>query len=153
MTQGAMSLFDICPDIEGLIQDELNILLKFREATKEFKLRLKLNNKSMKKYKEKHGSCNNVSRMIIHTLFPYCGDKLSSSAEERRIKHKTENADIHGFKWSGILIITWGDHFKRWGNYESSPTHDDLNHKLEELGYKKFKSKKKQQKINLLLKH
>ena len=33
------------------------------------------------------------------------------------------------------------------------PTHDDLNDKLEELGYKKFKSKNKQQKINLLLKH
>jgi len=152
MNQGAMSVFDLCPDIEGLIQDELNILLKFREATKEFKLRLKLNNKSIKKYKEKGSCLNCTSRIIIHTLFPYCGDKLTSF-DERKIKYKTETADIYGFKWSGIFTFNWGEDRDRWGYGETAPTHDDLNDKLEELGYKKFKSKKKQQKINLLLKH
>ncbi len=147
-----MSLFDICPDIEGLIQDELNILLKFREATKEFKLRLKLNNKSMKKYKDVHRSCNSVSRIIIHSLFPYYGARCGPFREMSELKYKTENADIHGFKWSGIIIYSgWPEPAEQWGY--NSPTHDDLNDKLQELGYKKFKSKKKQHKINLLLKH
>jgi hypothetical protein len=36
-TMNDISLFDLAPDIEGIIVKELGVLLKFRECVKEFK--------------------------------------------------------------------------------------------------------------------
>jgi len=147
-----MCLFDLCPDIEGLIQDELDVLLKFREAIKEFKLRIKLNEKCMKGYVKNKHSCLvrrnkqlNISKMIMECILPYVG------ARGVRNKGHTFNkyANIHGFRWTNK---------KFWdGGYRPSwliePTHEELNDKLTELGYTRFKSKKKPDKLKLLLKH
>jgi len=147
-----MCLFDLCPDIEGLIQDELDVLLKFREATKEFKLRLKLNERSMKKFKQRYSVITpghgwrfrkpvNIGEMIMDCLYP-CISKHPICREKR-------GANIHGFYWTSNyrLGVSLGD----WTC--QNLTHQDLNDKLTELGYTRFKSKKKPDKIKLLLKH
>lgn len=146
-----MCLFDLCPDIEGLIQDELDVLLKFREATKEFKLRLKLNEKSIKGYVKEQGGFYrrhkpvNISKMIMECILPYVGRRGVDSVGHTRNKY----ANIHGFRWTNKKFYDGSNNPKWW----SEPTHEELNDKLTELGYTRFKSKKKPHKIKLLLKH
>jgi len=62
---------------------------------------------------------------------------------------RNKYANIHGFRWTNKKFYDGSNNPKWW----SEPTHEELNDKLTELGYTRFKSKKKPHKIKLLLKH
>jgi hypothetical protein len=147
-----MCLFDLCPDIEELITNELAVLLKFREATAEFKLRMNLNSKSLKKrirpperlYSKIRYSP--VGPNILKCCFPFSGDHYDYQWGVRN-EEKIRNPNIHGFIWAKNGKDNWLHH-DWWGNEVSVV---NLNKTLTELGAKKFKSKKKSDKIKMLM--
>lgn len=154
-----MCLFDLCPDIEELITNELAVLLKFREATAEFKLRMLLNSKSLKKKIRPPERCHWTRKMkyspvgpnILKCLFPFVGEHQDYSWDVRDDKY-VSNPNIHGYIYRSNTREMYGskwivDH-KRGG---VEMTVENINKTLTELGAKKFKSKKKDDKIKLLM--
>lgn len=147
----AMTIFDLCPDIEELIQQELDVLLKFREATKELKLRIKLNEKSMKacdKSIKKYSSYVGIPRILLFSLFPYIGQKTYSYNAYNDSFKKVECANIHGFMYNCNY-----NRYEPNSKWENDCTMTLIDDKLTELGEKRFKSKKKEHKIKLLMKY
>lgn len=163
-----LCLFDLCPDIEELIVDELKVLTKYRKAVKEFKLRIKLGHKSLtRNYKKSNtrtyfGSTGKpvygTPRNLIHTLFPDYGkhdNKYGKYHEDRGAMQLCEYADIHGYKYDAFANRLYESH---WTVYcATKPVKEmnvqTLNETLTELGAKRFKSKKKYDKIKLLMKY
>jgi hypothetical protein len=148
--------------------------LKFREATKEFKLRMKLNEKAIKLAqlpRDKYGwiaaqrrdpevgrRMNSDVRVpdpfnhLFHILFPYGG--------VRRLTKKIQNPrlNFHGLKFRSDTTPGWGyspthpadlNLKSRFEDFK----HDELNGVLLMLGYKRFKSKKKPEKIKMIMNH
>ena len=165
-----MSLFDICPDLEELIVDELKVLTKYRGAVKEFKTRMLLGKKALainSRKKNKHNDSRvrgpkityGIPRNIIHTLFPHYGrqdNNWGHYCKNGMMKYK-ELANIHGFLYDPFgTHVGYGDTW--YTNYAGphSPgvmTVENINKVLTELGATKFKSKKKSDKIKLLMKY
>tara|TARA_R100000935_G_C2747752_1_gene128501 strand:- start:53 stop:502 length:450 start_codon:yes stop_codon:yes gene_type:complete len=149
-----MSLFDICPDIEELIVDELNVLLKFREAAQELKLRIKLNERSIKAAHKEHnryygGQNTGMPRIILYSLFPYMGKKTSHHySHYNQSFKKVECANIHGFLYDAKY-----NRYSPNEKWKNNCTIDLIDAKLTEIGATKFKSKKKADKIKLLMKY
>ena len=160
-----MSLFDICPDLEELIVDELKVLTKYRDAVKEFKTRMELGKKALNLNYKDHNNVGSLwrattykirygmPRNIIHTLFPKYGkqDNTFGSYYKRSPMRISELVNIHGFLFNGR-----NDAYEKW-SYERANHYDmnveNLNKVLTELGAKRFKSKKKPDKIKLLMKY
>jgi len=147
-----MTIFDLCPDIEELIQQELDVLLKFREATKELKLRIKLNEKSMKacdKSSNKYGSpVVGMPRILLYSLFPYIVKKTTWYCEYNKSFKNVEYANIHGFLYN-CNYERYSPNSKWYGDCTMTMIDD----KLTDLVEKRFKSKKKEHKIKLLMKY
>ncbi len=150
-----MCVFDLCLDIEELIQQELNVLLKFRDAAKELKLRMKLNVKSMKacdKSSNKYGRKDvGIPRILLFSLFPYIVNKKTWYGEYNKSfesGEKVECANIHGFLYN--CNYNRYEPNSKWVNDCTMTMIDD---KLTELGEKRFKSKNKDHKIKLLMKY
>ena len=160
-----MSLFDICPDLEELIVDELKVLTKYRDAVKEFKTRMELGKKALNLNYKDHNNVGSlwrattykirygIPRNIIHTLFPKYGKQNNhhgSYYQSLPMKY-VEMANIHGFLYS-----FGGQEYDKWWSRRDSGrtmTVENLNKVLTELGATKFKSKKKPDKIKLLMKY
>ena len=147
-----MTIFDLCPDIEEMIQQELNVLLKFREAAKELKLRIKLNDKSIKacdKHYKRYGSHDvGMPRILLHSLFPHIGKNIMYHNDYSESFKKVECANIHGFMYNSNY--SRDSPISKW---VYGATMDEIDDKLTELGEKRFKSKKKDHKIKLLMKY
>jgi len=147
-----MTIFDLCPDIEEMIQQELNVLLKFREAAKELKLRIKLNEKSIKscdKHYNRYGSHDvGMPRILKYSLFPYIGKNLMYHNDYNEAFKKVECANIHGFLYNSKY-----NRYSPMSKWVDGATMDEMDDKLTELGEKRFKSKKKEHKIKLLMKY
>jgi hypothetical protein len=168
-----VTVFDLCPDIEGLIMDELKVLLKFREASKELKLRIHLNKKSLKK-KENDTNGRYVRGLdtpfntLQHVLFPFLSKTTFDSANSCMRPGciiKSEKMNIHGIVFTPLVRKA------NWGNAVVSPdvmnrdamqretTIAELNEILTMLTTaepriglaKKFKSKSKAEKIKMLM--
>lgn len=163
-TLNPMSLFDICPDIEELIVDELKVLTKYRDAVKEFKTRMELGRKALNINFKDHRSDNRmyrspklyygIGRNIIHTLFPKYGKQYNSYGSYYKsspMKYK-ELVNIHGF-----LYDSRPERYQKFLTGEGASSLEvnveNLNKVLTELGAKRFKSKKKDDKIKLLMKY
>ena len=148
-----MCLFDLCPDIEELITNELAVLLKFREATAEFKLRMLLNSKPLKKqikpperfYDQVRYSP--VGPNILKCCFPFMGRHFQYQWKYSN-EEKVRNPNIHGFIWAK----NGGDrdYYTPWIGMKDMNV-KNLDETLTELGAKKFKSKKKDDKIKMLM--
>jgi len=164
-TLNPMSLFDICPDLEELIVDELKVLTKYRDAVKEFKTRMVLGRKALNINIKDHNSNTafyrrpklyyGMPRNIIHTLFPKYGKQNNTygSYYKSSPMRISEIVNIHGFLFNGRY-----DAYEKWESSYSRPNHyemtvENLNKVLTELGAKRFKSKKKADKIKLLMKY
>ena len=156
-----MTIFDLCPDIEEIIQRELDVLLKFREATKELKLRIKLNEKSIKACDEANNGpvqrlygvpVVGMPRILLYSLFPYICKKKTFYGEYNKIlAHSLKNveyANIHGFMYNCNY-----NRYEPNSKWENDCTMTLIDDKLTELGEKRFKSKKKEHKIKLLMKY
>ena len=141
-----MFLFtDLAFDIEELITQELDVLLKFRKTTKQFKDLVEQNKNNLKRMKrlesESPGYWRNDSNHYL---------KLATCGTHKRM-HLPRNPmpSIYGF--------TFMSEVGRWFN--QAPTHRgnlevtiaQLNDKLTELGATRFKSKNKKEKIKLLM--
>jgi len=153
-----MCLFDLCPDIEELITNELAVLLKFREATAEFKLRMLLNSKPLKKkirpperLRDWRGReqvrYSPVGPSILKCLFPFMG-KHTFEYGGVGCEHKVRNPNIHGFIWAKNSIDR--EYHTNWIGMKDMNV-KNLDETLTELGAKKFKSKKKDDKIKMLM--
>ena len=201
-TMDGISLFDIAPDIEGIIVKELGVLLKFRECVKEFKgIVANPDSKSryekfvaehkLHRWEEKVGRsshifskwlrlphadpspvfCPPLMAGILFCRYGFAGMPLVERYVEMHSETCLQNAwcslrknypnenyyqltDIHGFK-----IGTWwgqppGDapgYGTNWRPTLSGFTHTELNAKLHELGATGYKSKRKDQKIKMLM--
>ncbi len=158
-----MSLFDICPDLEELIVDELKVLTKYRDAVKEFKTRMELGRKALNlNFKDKDTSFfyrqtklyYGMPRNIIHTLFPKYGKQNNSYGSYYKsspMRYK-EFANIHGFLYNADP-----ERYQKFLTGEGASSLEvnveNLNKVLTELGAKRFKSKKKDDKVKLLMKY
>ena len=169
-----MNLVDLCPDIMDIIGKEVEVLTAIRGCSKELKLRMELNKKSLH-LKHKEENYNNFTgtwveehkqigmpRLLLKCLFPYTGKRVYDSMYyDNSVFKKSECANIHGFLWQHkhfshryYVHATRGN----WRQYDIDPGFKEvnvanLNATLTELGEKKFKSKKKDDKIKLLMKH
>tara|TARA_R110000824_G_scaffold157869_1_gene331396 strand:+ start:559 stop:1077 length:519 start_codon:yes stop_codon:yes gene_type:complete len=166
-----VTVFDLCPDIEWLIENELKVLLKFREAVKEFKLRMKLNSKGIHQaslgvlgspaYRNWFTSTNQRRHTrhpdpfnhLIHILFPYSGIQRWDAANVDC--WHVQMLDFHGINFESRSRNHWTNHSLDLNtkNRFECETHDSLNEVLTRLGYKRFKSKKKADKIKMIMNH
>ncbi len=161
-----MTIFDLSPDIEELIQDELDVLLKFREATKELKHRMKLSSKSIREYdkmvnlrehREESTWTDRVGmpRILIKVLFPYVGKTLDTNKYNATFKN-VEHPNIHGFlydwKWSRYngtkkFIYNW----PYWGRASADWEHGGLSSRS--IPYPGLSGKNYNDKIKLLMQY
>jgi hypothetical protein len=156
-----MTVFDICPDIEGLIEDELNVLLKFREATREFKLRIGLNKRifdriDREEQRDKYDNELNPHNCVIRVLFPYIRKTnwFNNGYSMPKELRKAESLNIHGFVFESrerYRMNVDDPDIKTKDAIEDTSDNANLNTTLTMLGAKRFKSKKKAEKIKLLL--
>lgn len=167
-TMNANSLFDLAPDIEGIIVKELGVFLKFRECVKEFKgIVSNPDTKSRHKkfilrfqeptsilryeaesglplhhYPERHTeTCIRNAWSLLNnkgTYWPYY------------LRQVVPSPKIHGFLYTG----TWDNIHRRCetgSQMKLEATCVQLDAKLSELGAKGYKSKRKREKIKLLM--
>jgi hypothetical protein len=151
-TMNSICLFDLAPDIEELITQELDVLLGFRKATKHFKDLIKYNK-------------NNLKRMdtILQKLMgrqhqnKYLAMVTSGTQTRIHTPNIQLNPSIYGFIYSSSMHQSWHNwvgvgyriHYSHHGELEATVA--QLNDKLTELGATKFKSKDKSAKIKLLM--
>jgi len=150
------NIFDLCPDIEGLIIEELEVLLKFREAAQELKLRIRLSEKALKKQAKRRASHSSIPRgfnSLQHVLFPYMNTQHSHTHNAAFPRDQT--IDIHGIKYYSSKKLyhdtTNGPSIFSKSSFEQQTTHLKLNETLTMLGARKFKSQKKDQKIKMII--
>ena len=146
-----MFLFTDLPfDIEEIITKELDVLLAFRKSTKHFKDLIKFNKRPLKKMIKS----NQNESSFIHTN-PYL--KMVMCGEHKRVNSPQLLPMIHGFTYISVMERNNYYNFNhnarthRGGLNNFNATVAQLNDKLTELGAKKFKSKNRQEKINLLM--
>ena len=166
-TMNDISLFDLAPDIEGIIVKELCVLWKFRECVKEFK-GIVSNPDTKSRYETSPDPWIHERPTLTSENFQYnymwhrypsgYWAKFLESRSEKCIQNAWSSlrkywpdvayyqvANIHGFK------------FGRWGEGGMCVrrvldcTHNELNAKLHELGATGYKSKRKDKKIKILM--
>jgi hypothetical protein len=169
-----MNLVDLCPDIMEIIGKEVEVLTAIRGCSKELKLRMELNKKSLH-LKHKEENYNNfrmgwaeeyrqvgMPRLLLRCLFPYCGQRVyGDNYYGNSVFRTSESANIHGYLWKHKHQNerVYGSESRGcWRQYDlarglKEVNVANLNDTLTELGEKKFKSKKKDDKIKLLMKH
>ena len=139
-----MFLFtDLAFDIEELITQELDVLLKFRKTTKQFKDLVEQNKNNLKRMKrldsEEYRAWLMRNNSNHYLRIATCG------THKKMHLPRNPYPSIYGFIYESEV---GRDHNHR-GNLQV--TNAQLNDKLTELGAKRFKSKKKLEKIKLLM--
>ena len=140
-----MFLFtELAFDIEEIITKELDVLLTFRKSTKQFKDLLEQNKNNFKRMENRHSRGFEWSQSNKYL-------RMVTSGTQRRISMKDSqlNPSIYGFNFISQITRLWDNRPTHHG--ELQVTAAQLNDKLTELGAKKFKSKSKTEKINLLM--
>ena len=135
-----MFLFTDLPfDIEEIITTELDVLLSFRKSTKHFKDLIKFNKRALKKM--------NGSYLWNRSNNPYL--KMVMCGEQNYVRPPSTHGSIYGFNFISYVGRMYNQDIAH--RCELEVTVAQLNDKLTELGAKRFKSKSKKEKINLLM--
>ena len=155
-TIDASCVFDLAPDILRLIEDELDVLLLFRTATRElksphFQRTLARITRQLPTHTR---DPPHPGRHLVRIIRPQYSRTLSTHAKADH--YSNTPIDIHGLSFTTGQTSAWGggraDIEHRYGNPLNCYTHNEINDRLEALGYKRFKSRKKDVKIKMLMK-
>tara|TARA_R110000824_G_scaffold389052_1_gene584898 strand:- start:2799 stop:3263 length:465 start_codon:yes stop_codon:yes gene_type:complete len=141
-----MFLFtDLAFDIEELITQELDVLLKFRKTTKQFKDLVEQNKNNLKRMKRLDSEQNQGYWRTTSNHYL----KLATCGTHKKM-HLPRNPmpTIYGFTYQSCIYMR-NQVLTHHGLLEV--TIAQLNDKLTELGATRFKSKNKKEKINLLM--
>ena len=137
------------PDIMRLIFAELEPMFQYNRVVKEYNdPRFKSHFRRV--YKESEADDVHPGRWLVHIIHP----QLQHWPYYLVRQFKCEDINLYG-----CMIQTtdrhWRTHFDLELSYDSmrSFTHDDLNTILASYGYTGFSSKKKHEKIHILMKH
>ena len=143
-------LFDLCDDIIGLILIELLPRQKYNQVVREYKdPRFHKGAERVRKAMGGPRSSSHPGRTYLRVIHPV----LKSWPTTKISEFKCEAINIYGLR-----IKTQSHTYGQGTDWSCSSsvrdfTHEDLGRVLTELGKKRFKSKLKQQKITMLLKH
>ena len=141
------------PDILKLILTELKPMFQYNRVVTEYNdPRYKAHFKRVFKRANwnRHNCPIHPGRWLVHVIYP----QLRSWPYWETPEFKCEDINMYGY-----MIHTTQNRWPSDGNYTlgsdsmRSFTHDDLNELLTSLGYTKFASKKKHEKIHMLMKH
>ena len=143
-----MSVFDLCDDIIAMILTELLPRQRYNRVVTEYK-DPRFHKGAARVCKAMLGKLSHPGRTYLRVIHPV----LKSWPEYPIADFKCKAIDLYGLR-----IVTrsrgWGQGLD-WSCQSSVRdfTHADLDRLLTELGKKRFKSKLKQDKITMLLKH
>ena len=141
-----MSLFDLCDDILELIEVELRPRLKYNQVVREFK-DPRFHKAANRVFKQISDREVHPGRQYVRVIYPTLGG-FSYWCIDR---FKCEDINLHG-----MLIRTTARHYNTDVHVSSKYsvrdyTHDDIDDILTSLGATRFKSRKKHDKIAMIM--
>ena len=149
-TIDASCVFDLAPDILGLIEDELDVLLLFRTATRELKTpHFQRTLARITRQLPSNDCPPHPGRHLVRIIRPQYSRTLSTRAHTGR--YASTPINIHGLSFTTGPPSNWHTgraDIEQQSNYY---THNDINDRLEALGHRRFKSRKKDVKIKMLM--